>query len=84
MINDHKRSEYQCQSTLIWTWLGEENYGNKRSYTSDFQGGQKKSTFSREICEPEKKHECILDREFSRHTWTFFYFEQGIENRVYT
>ena len=40
MINDHKRSEYQCQSTLIWTWLGEENYGNKRSY-SEVQVGQK-------------------------------------------
>ena len=41
MINDRKRSEYQCQSTLIWTRLGEENYGNKRSYTSEFQVGQK-------------------------------------------
>ena len=41
MINGHKRSEYQCQSTLIWIWLGEENYGNKRSYTSEFQVGQK-------------------------------------------
>ena len=54
MINDHKRSEYQCQSTLIWTWLGEENYGNKRSYTSEFQVDQKKSAFSKKFMNLKK------------------------------
>ena len=71
MINDHKRSEYQCQSTLIWTWLGEENYGNKRSY-SEVQVGQKTlCIFSEKFVNLKKKLECILDRKFTRQTWIF-------------
>ena len=84
MINDHKRSEYQCQSTLIWTWLGEENYGNKRSYTSEFQVGQKKSTFSKKFMNLKKSSNAYWIENFPDTHGLFFYFEQDIENRVYT
>ena len=64
MINDHKRSEYQCQSTLIWTWLGEENYGNKRSY-SEVQVGQKSlCTFSEKFVNLKKARMHIVSKIF--------------------
>ena len=74
MINDHKRSEYQCQSTLIWTWLGEENYGNKRSYTSEFQVGQKKSTFSKKFVNLKKSSNAYWIENFPDTNGLFILF----------
>ena len=83
MINDHKRSEYQCQSMLIWTWLGEENYGNKGSY-SEVQVGQKSlCTFSEKFVNLKKSSNAYWIENFP-DTHGLFYFEQDTENRVYT
>ena len=78
MINDHKRSEYQCQSTLIWTWLGEENYGNKRSY-SEVQVGQKSlCTFSEKFVNLKKSSNAYWIENFlDKHGFQNFY--QDIE-----
>ena len=76
MINDHKRSEYQCQSTLIWTWLGEENYGNKRLYASEFQVGKKKTTFSKKFVNLKKSSNEYWFKNFPDTHGLFFIFNK--------